>query len=403
MSYFPNLVTPGSTDAFGRLRVSNPFAIFDSKLIADNDPTHWDDQQISGAGTTSTWNANQGSVTLAVANLTAGMRARQTFRRFTYQPGKSQLFTLTGILGAPATGITRRIGAFDENNGVFFESGPTNVAVVVRTKTSGAVVDNRFTQAAWNYDKMNGAGPSGITLDFTKTQIFMIDFQWLGTGRVRFGFDVAGVFQLAHSVDHANLDTLVYTSTPNNPLRHEISNDGTGGVANMLQICAGVISEGGLDTTGTVRAVSRGIAPFVTANNNNLFPLFAIRVRSGYEGANVRPVRFSAVVTSTADIEVQLLLNPTVAGTALAFTAITGSVVEADVATTNASTGVTGGTLLASSTANASIGEISLESPSDYQLGVTIAGVRDILVLAVRRLTGGAETFYGGLNWREVF
>lgn len=40
-------------DAFGRLRVGNPYTIFDSKQIVDKDPLRWDDQETSGSGTSS--------------------------------------------------------------------------------------------------------------------------------------------------------------------------------------------------------------------------------------------------------------------------------------------------------------------------------------------------------------
>src|SRR5512146_2047536 len=39
------------SDAFGRLRSSEPFTIYDSKQLFDNQPLFWDDQQVSGAGT----------------------------------------------------------------------------------------------------------------------------------------------------------------------------------------------------------------------------------------------------------------------------------------------------------------------------------------------------------------
>ena len=80
-----------SIDAFARLRVSNPYTIFDSKQIHDNLPRRWDDQEISGSGTTSTYNTNEASTTIAVSSLTAGRRVRQTFMRFNYMPGKSTM------------------------------------------------------------------------------------------------------------------------------------------------------------------------------------------------------------------------------------------------------------------------------------------------------------------------
>ena len=75
----------GSLDAFARQRVSNPATIFDVKLTNDNRPLIFDDSQVSGSGTTSTYTANTSSVTLSVSNVTAGRHIRQTFRRFNYQ------------------------------------------------------------------------------------------------------------------------------------------------------------------------------------------------------------------------------------------------------------------------------------------------------------------------------
>jgi hypothetical protein len=100
-------------DAFYRMRVSNPQTIFDSKQLSDNQPLFWDDAQTSGSGTGSSFNANQASTTISVGNATAGTRVRQTFRHFNYQPGKSQLIIMTGIVGAAATGITKRLGLFN--------------------------------------------------------------------------------------------------------------------------------------------------------------------------------------------------------------------------------------------------------------------------------------------------
>lgn len=402
MSFVPTVSAtqlPPALDAFARLRTSNPEAVFGSALLFDNAPSVWDDQQVSGAGTSSTYNANQSSVTLAVSNLTAGKRVRQTFRHFLYQPGKSQLTSLTGVLGAPATGITTGIGLFDDNNGVFFQSSPTTINTVIRTFTSGAPVDTAIAQAAWNIDKMNGSGPSGITLDFTKVQIFFFDFQWLGAGIVRFGVNVGGVDYYVNQIAHANVDSIPYMTTPNLPLRYEIANSGTGGVASLLQICNGVISEGGQQFVGNVRATSRGATGLTTLNDANLYPVLAIRLAAGRGGAIVLPSLMSGMSTTNANIELQLLLNPVVTGTALSFAGVTNSSVEAATGATSATT-VSGGTLLAAGITAAGT-SFALANPADFQLGVSIAGVSDVLVLAMRRLTGTTETLFGTLGWRE--
>jgi hypothetical protein len=180
-------------DAFARLRTSAPQTIFDSKQIVDKQPLFWDDQLVSGSGGSSTFNNNQASTTLSIAANTACRRVRQTFRWFSYQPGKSQLIVLTGVLGAATTGVIKRMGLFEDNNGLFLEINSSGCAVGVRTKVSGVAVDTLVPQASWNKDKLNGTGVSGKTLDFTKTQLFFIDFGWLGVGRIRYGFFIDGV------------------------------------------------------------------------------------------------------------------------------------------------------------------------------------------------------------------
>lgn len=390
-------------DSFGRSRVAAPYTIWDSKLIADNAPLFWDDQETSGSGTSSTYNTNQASVTLAVSNLTAGTRVRQTFVRHAYQPGKGLLTLMTGILGTPATGITRRIGLFDANNGHFFESSPTTVRIGIRTYTSGSPVTTYVDQADWNIDKLDGTGPSGYTVDWSKVQIFGSSMEWLGVGSVWFFVVINGDITLVHRFDHANVITTAYMSTPNLPLRYEISNSGTGGAASLLQICNTVVVEGGRETTGLVRGISRGNTPLVTLNSAALFPLMAFRLRTGYLGADIKLLGLSIACSSTATYNWYIILNPTVVGTAFSWTAISGSSIEADVATTNATT-VTGGTILAAGTRinDNEASEIAIPA-TDYRIGSNIAGTSDVVVVTVQRVVGGAETFYGSAILRDTF
>lgn len=87
-----------SVDSFSRFRVSSPHTEFDSKQLHDNLPLLFDDQETSGSGTSSTHSTATAQSSLQVSATTAGTRVRQTFRRFNYQPGKSQYIILTGCL-----------------------------------------------------------------------------------------------------------------------------------------------------------------------------------------------------------------------------------------------------------------------------------------------------------------
>lgn len=387
-------------DMFRRLRVSHPQTVFDSKQLKDNQPLFWDDAQTSGSGTSSTYNTNQASTTIAVGNLTAGTRVRQTFRRMNYQPGKSQLILLTGVLGAAATGITQRIGQFDSNNGLFFENKSTGIGLVRRTYTSGSAVDNRVAKASWNGDKLDGTGASGVTIDYSKTQIFWIAYEWLGVGSVSFGVVHQGSFITCHTMHHNNSLDTVYMSSPNLPIRYEIGNDGTGAAASLTHICCTVMSEGGIEELGVQRGITRGSTVMTTNNDANIYGVIALRIQSSFFSAHIYISNISLVCTSTSAYNWYLILNPTPSA-GPAFTPITNSAIEANVGMTN--TTLTGGTVIMCGTSlQTNDGGTNIMAPQDISLGSSIAGTADVLYLAVQRVTGTSESFYASLNYREI-
>ncbi len=208
-----------SVDAFGRLRVSNPLTQFDSKQIFDNQPLVWDDAEESGGSTTSTHDPNEASSIIGVTSNTAGKRTRQTFMRINYQPGKSQLIFMTGtlILAGGGSGITSAFGYFDDDNGIFLRHKDGVTSFVIKSKTSGTAIDTVADQSSWNIDKLDGSGASGITLDISKSQILVMDFEWLGGGRVRVGFVAGGQLTYVNEFLHSNSLEGPYMSTPNLP------------------------------------------------------------------------------------------------------------------------------------------------------------------------------------------
>jgi len=388
-------------DAFGRLRISQPHVIFDSKQLIDNRPLYWDDQQTSGTGTTSTYNLGQASTTIAVSASTAGTRVRQTKRRFNYQPGRSQLVLMTGVLGAAVTGVTRRIGLFDDNNGILFELAGAALRFRIRNKTNGSIEYETVEQADWNIDSLDGTGPSGKTIDTSKAQIFLIDYEWLGTGSVRMGFVIDGIFVYCHAFHHANLVDKVYMATPNLPLRYEISNGGSGGAASLVCICASVASEGGREQNGFDISTSRGANPFVTLNDSDVYPIIAVQLRSGCYDAEIDIKSLSMICTTTAAFRWVLYYNPTLTGTALSYTGVPYSAVRAAIGTDN-STKIVSGLVMTEGYGQAQFeGTINSEIKNKVSLGVGITGNPDTIVLGIQRFSSQAETFYASLGWNE--
>lgn len=376
-------------DAFGRLRVSNPFTLFDSqnRYAIDN---QFDTSTATGG--TATFLSNESSVSLNTTTSSGSEVIRQTYRVFPYQPGKGLTVLATFVMAPPQTNLRQRVGYFNTANGAFLQQNGTTVSFVLRSNslpTPGTPSDVRtVNQADWNVDKMDGTGPSGRVLDLTKNQILYMDFEWLGTGDVRCGFYVDGRPQICHIFHNDNTQTAVYMQTAILPVRYEITNTGaTGSASSMKQVCSSVISEGGYEATSIDHVARR--TTVLASIGATFLPLVSIRLASTALGAVVLPNRIQVLPTTNQNYEVALFKNATLTGASYAAVSSDANV-EADVS----ATAMTGGTIVQTDyvTTSGSGGVGALAAPTGYnfdlQLGVSLAGVSDIYTVGIRTVSG---------------
>jgi len=288
----PLSVTIGGTnlDAFGRLRVSEPFTLFDSShRYADNN--------LWSTGTTgtaaATFSADEGLVNLTVGSANNDEVLRETIKVFAYQPGKSLLVMSTFVMGTAKAGLRQRVGYYGAANGFYIEREGSNAYFVERSSVSGVVVNTQVAQADWNQDPLDGTGPSGITLDLSKSQILYMDIEWLGLGTARMGFIIDGVFVPAHNFNHANLTTTTYITTASLPLRYEMKNTAaTASASTLKQVCSTVISEGGFALTGLQQAIGTPITtPKTLTTAGTYYPIVSLRLKT---------TRLDAIIVLTA-------------------------------------------------------------------------------------------------------
>ena len=379
-----------NVDAFGRVRVSQPYTLFDSqnRYAADNQ------FEVSTTGTgTSSFLSNEATVKLEVTGAGVGSVIRQTYRSFPYQPGKGLLILTTFVMdSSTSANLTQQVGYYNTQNGVFFKrTGSTNSFVLRSnsTPTPGTPSDTRIVnQSSWNGDKLDGTGDSGFTLDTTKAQILWMDFEWLGVGSVRCGFIIDGQYIVCHTFTNANEIASVYMTTAILPVRYEIVTTTAAVAASMKTICCSVVSEGGFEQT-SIDHVARRTTVLGTIGTTFL-PVVSIRLASGRTGAVVIPNRVQILPTTSQNYEIALVKNPTLTGATWASTVPSNSNVEFDVA----ATAMTGGTIaqtnfLASNTAGGTGGTSFANAYNfDLQLGATIAGVSDIYTVGIRTVSG---------------
>lgn len=383
---------PVALDAFGRLQVSNPYTLFDSQNRYASDNQF--DTATTGTGTTS-FLANEAAVKMEVTAGGVGSVVRQSYRSMPYQPGKGLLVLATFVMDSNnSVNLTQRVGYFNAQNGVFFQRVDGTYSFVLRSYVTGSVSDARtVNQSSWNGDKLDGTGPSGITLDPTKVQILWMDFEWLGAGSVRCGFVINGTFILCHTFNNANDITSVYMTTAILPMRYEITSS-SALAASLKQICCTVISEGGYEQA-SVEHVARRTTIFNNIDTAaNFYPIVSIRLASSALGAVVLPTRIQFQPTTLQNYEIALIKNPTLTGATWAATVPSDSNVEYDVAATaiSAAGAITQVGYIANTGGG---GQSSTLSPTGYnwdlQIGASLANVSDIYTLGVRTISGATK------------
>lgn len=306
---------PTQSDAFGRLRVSNPFTLHDqAHRYSDSDHI----SVYTNGTATNTHDANSSTINMTVGTSNGDSVIRESSRVFAYQPGKSLLILTTFAMSPVKTNLRQRVGYFDTANGLYLERNSTGTYFVLRSSSvNGSPVERRIEQADWAVNTLSA-------LDLDRVQILWFDVEWLGAGSVRCGFVINGEFIHCHTFHNANTEisegvplTTTYMGTACLPIRCEITNTGATASSSTLKvICSSVISEGGFELRGRPKAVGHELnAPRTLSVTNTAYPILSIRLKSGRDGAIVLPKNFSFAPFAAANYRWSLIQGVTTGGT----------------------------------------------------------------------------------------
>jgi len=390
-------------DAFSRLRVSNPLILHNSQFTYDLAPLIME-QITLGAGATVTYDTTNRCALMTFSSTPSGGQAfMQSYEYLPYQPGRSQLAFVTFNMIAAVANTLKFAGYSDGVNGIEFQNNGTDNQFVVYSATG--LGNETVTQTNWNLDRFDGTGPSGITLDITKTQILIIDIQALYVGRVRVGFDIGGTIIYAHEFLHSNLVIYPYIQTANLPIRCGMTCTGTVSTT-MDFICSAVISEGGsedinvfgysFETNASVSAGTGG-TQLLSLRPRTLFNGIANRMRVAYVDVEI----FN---TGVQAVRWDLCVGQTITGGTWADVNTSYSGVEVN----------TGATLSGSPTIVIDAGWVDgsgivngfsdTSISSRYPITLDAAGLNRTLGTLTLKVTSlsGTQTVYGGVKFREI-
>lgn len=295
-----NISPSGSLiDSYGRFRTSSQYQLFTSQNVGARQYKF--DEKVIGTASI-TYSANESSTLMTVGTALGDEAIRESIHVVPFQPGKSTQIMTSFAFSTPKENLRQRAGYFDEKNGVYFENLSGINYFVVRSFSSGTVVETKIPQSNWNFDKFDGTGYSSqshrtsVILDPKNVNTFWADTASFASRNIRIGFIFNGRPYTAHIWNTDFSGEIVTLQTLTLPFRFEIKNIGiTSSSSTMKQVNCAASSEGGFQLTGISDGVSRGytIADATTLSSAGTeYPLIAYRLKSTRRNNVVIPNKF---------------------------------------------------------------------------------------------------------------
>jgi hypothetical protein len=299
---------PAQLDAFGRLQVSQPYYLGKYIHTYDELPSLFE-TQINGSASI-IYDNNASSVLLEVDSISGSLISRTSHKYHPYQPGVSQivLFTVSS-LDSGKDNVYKRWGLYDENDGMFFQISGSTIQTVLRSSASGASNETIINQTNWNLDKLDGSKNFGnlsqFNLDISKNNIYWIDYQWLGAGRVRFGvYTDEGRRVACHEIRNANSKSTSYMKSGILPLKYEIFNSGsTSGATRLRFTCASVLTE------AIYQPFTKSSFAVALPNESSPGSRYNKIVYNNYPGRNIITIRPKAIYKTNTNRVLGVLSN----------------------------------------------------------------------------------------------
>jgi len=385
-----------------RVKVSGHDITDFSTYTHSKNELNWDEQVIGTGSVTHV--PEYGMVEFEVGGTAGDEIIRQTKRVQRYIPGRSAEVAMTVIFGTPTTGIRKRIGLFDHTDGAYFEDGGDGTYyVATRRKDGASFIDTRVAREDWNYDKLDGTGPSGIVADPTALQHIVIEYEWYGAGQVEFKYVIGNNSFPIHRFDHANRQAYPWASTASLPVRCELTNvAGTAGTHTFYQGSHSFATEGEAELLGRKNSTNTDITGKTLSLKDTFYPMVAIRLKATALNSVVLPDSFSAATLDNTSVFARAVEGAVVTGgTWVSYS--DDSPIEYNITATGYTGGISVETVYVSATGQGNIFRFNERAITqiDRTTTTTLGDTSDTFVIAMASTLANKDGF-ASLGWIEV-
>jgi len=299
-------------DAFGKLRTSGASILGDYTFANNNLPGEFATTKFGSGASVHNDDLHAAELKTSAGTATTNFgpdsdRVQLTTNTYHhYFPGLSQMAIMTVALGdAGKEGVMREWGYFDgkydddvlssptyelvSGNGYFFRvTGESGLQCVIRSSATGALTETIISEtqtqktvngvvtetinSGFNSDPVNGTGDSQKVLSLLSDNIYWVDIQWLGSGRVRFGTYHRGQRIVIHEYYHDENSGVPHSQTGSLPLRfcqHNMKNVPVVSDSFMRVWCCSVHTEADIDTAKLGRGQTEYFKAVIDPTNMN--------------------------------------------------------------------------------------------------------------------------------------
>ena len=310
-------------DAFGHAQHTSPNVVDQHLFTYGSDPNSYVDETIGGGQVIH--NVTQSCTILSVDSTSGSLSRKTSARYYPYTSGVgTELLMSIQIGDTGKTGVIRRWGLFDNNDGVYFQLSGSSFSVAQRNSIDNTEI--YVSRDAFNGDDLSSTTESEYVIDFSKLNIYFLDFEWLGSGRVRFGvISPSGKRVILHTIENANNITYPYMKRGTLPFRIENFNDtNSASTSQMKLVCASVVKQSASDRYRGLLFNKTSDRKIISGSSE--VPILSFRLKENFNGVSNKIVAFAEryeVDVSGSSVVLNIVGNAVLTGST--FTATTSS------------------------------------------------------------------------------
>ena len=201
----------------------------------------------------------------------------------------------------------------------FSTSGGAATGGIVMAQAGVSATNSWTTQTNFKYDTLNGSGPTKMLIDPSKLNVYQIQMQYLGAGKIIFGiedFDSSNTgFSSIHMIDYPNQYNVPSINNPNMKVTYGIFSNGSTTAMSMGFVSFGAFTESISVMRTEPKFTINNLKASISTENSILVIKNKLIYNNIFNTSEIKLLGLGISSDGTKNVTVRLILNPTCGNT----------------------------------------------------------------------------------------